>query len=152
MPLMIRRLGARNLARPAQRLGDLTAMFVLIARPLVFGMALLLAGPVQAQAPATVPPERVKQLLELLEDPSVKAWWSGGLFQHADRLVGTGQRRRVHVVRLANAYPRDCTDISYGGGRYMGCAHVRHGHARPFLHERRERRRGTCFADHQRSG
>ena len=71
---MIRRLGARNLARPARRLGDLTAMFVLIARPLVFGIALLLAGPVQAQAPATVPPERVKQLLELLEDPSVKAW------------------------------------------------------------------------------
>ena len=70
---MIRRLGARNLARPARRLGDLTAMFVLIARPLVFGMALLLAGPVQAQAPAAVPPERVKQLSELLEDPSVKA-------------------------------------------------------------------------------
>ncbi|PZV34659.1 mechanosensitive ion channel family protein [Mesorhizobium kowhaii] len=50
-------------------------MFVLIARPLVFAIALLLAGPAaQAQAPATVPPERVKQLFELLEDPSVKAW------------------------------------------------------------------------------
>ncbi|MDX8511095.1 mechanosensitive ion channel family protein [Mesorhizobium sp. VK23E] len=71
MPLMIRRLGARN---PAQRLGDLTAMLILIARPLVFGIALLLAGPAQAQAPATVPPERVKQLFELLDDPSVKAW------------------------------------------------------------------------------
>ncbi|WP_292246523.1 hypothetical protein, partial [Mesorhizobium sp.] len=40
MPLMIRRLGARNPARPAY----LTAMFVLIARPLVFAIALLLAG------------------------------------------------------------------------------------------------------------
>ncbi|MER9557342.1 mechanosensitive ion channel family protein [Mesorhizobium sp. M0323] len=49
-------------------------MFALIARPLVFGIALLLAGQAQAQAPATVPPERVKQLLELLDDPSVKAW------------------------------------------------------------------------------
>ncbi|MGX9176618.1 mechanosensitive ion channel family protein [Mesorhizobium sp. BHbdii] len=49
-------------------------MFVLIARPLVFGIALLLAGPAQAQAPATVPPERVKQLFDLLDDPSVKAW------------------------------------------------------------------------------
>ncbi|RRI01978.1 mechanosensitive ion channel family protein [Mesorhizobium tamadayense] len=49
-------------------------MFVLIARPLVFGIALLLAGQAQAQAPATVPPERVKQLFELLDDPSVKAW------------------------------------------------------------------------------
>ncbi|MBA1144128.1 mechanosensitive ion channel family protein [Mesorhizobium neociceri] len=48
-------------------------MFVLIARPLVFGIALL-AGQAQAQAPATVPPERVKQLFELLDDPSVKAW------------------------------------------------------------------------------
>ncbi|MER9757091.1 mechanosensitive ion channel family protein [Mesorhizobium sp. M0166] len=47
-------------------------MFALIARPLVFGIALLLAA--QAQAPATVPPERVKQLFELLDDPSVKAW------------------------------------------------------------------------------
>ena len=74
MPLMIRRLGARNLARPARCLGDLTAMFVLIARPLVFGIALLLAGQAQAQAPTTVPPERVKQLFELLDDPSVKAW------------------------------------------------------------------------------
>lgn len=74
MPLMTRRLGARNLARPARRLGDLTAMFDLIARPLVFAIALLLAGQAQAQAPATVPPERVKQLFELLDDPSVKAW------------------------------------------------------------------------------
>ncbi|RUW91578.1 hypothetical protein EOA30_34350, partial [Mesorhizobium sp. M8A.F.Ca.ET.059.01.1.1] len=49
-------------------------MFVLIARPLVFGIALLLAGQAEAQAPATVPPERVKQLFELLDDPSVKAW------------------------------------------------------------------------------
>ncbi|MER9018458.1 mechanosensitive ion channel family protein [Mesorhizobium sp. M0898] len=49
-------------------------MFALIARPLVFGIALLLAGQAQAQAPATVPPERVKQLFELLDDPSVKAW------------------------------------------------------------------------------
>ncbi|RWG90733.1 mechanosensitive ion channel family protein [Mesorhizobium sp.] len=49
-------------------------MFVLIARPLAFGIALLLAGPAQAQAPATVPPDRVKQLFELLDDPSVKAW------------------------------------------------------------------------------
>lgn len=49
-------------------------MFVLIARPLVFGIALLLAGQAQAQAPAAVPPERVKQLFELLDDPSVKAW------------------------------------------------------------------------------
>jgi len=71
---MIPRLGARNLARRAWRLEDLTAMFVLIAGPLVFGIALLLAGPVQAQSPATVPPERVKQLFELLDDPSVKAW------------------------------------------------------------------------------
>ncbi|MEI9405806.1 mechanosensitive ion channel family protein [Mesorhizobium argentiipisi] len=49
-------------------------MLAVIARPLVFGIALLLAGPVQAQAPATVPPEKVKQLFELLDDPSVKAW------------------------------------------------------------------------------
>ncbi len=49
-------------------------MFVLIARPLVFGITLLLACPAQAQAPATVPPQRVKQLFELLDDPSVKAW------------------------------------------------------------------------------
>ncbi|MER9179122.1 mechanosensitive ion channel family protein [Mesorhizobium sp. M0482] len=49
-------------------------MFALIARPLVFGIALLLAGQAQAQAPATVPPERVKQLFEVLDDPSVKAW------------------------------------------------------------------------------
>ncbi|TIT76531.1 MAG: mechanosensitive ion channel family protein, partial [Mesorhizobium sp.] len=49
-------------------------MFVLIATSLVLGIALLLAGPAQAQAPATVPPERVKQLFELLDDPSVKAW------------------------------------------------------------------------------
>ncbi|TJW48789.1 MAG: mechanosensitive ion channel family protein, partial [Mesorhizobium sp.] len=49
-------------------------MLVLIARPLVLGIALLLAGPAQAQAPAPVPPERVKQLFELLDDPSVKAW------------------------------------------------------------------------------
>lgn len=49
-------------------------MFFLIARSLVFGIALSLAGPAQAQAPATVPPERVKQLFELLDDPSVKAW------------------------------------------------------------------------------
>ena len=55
MPLMIRRLGARDLARPARRLGDLTAMFVLIARPLVFGIALLLAGQAQAQAPGDRP-------------------------------------------------------------------------------------------------
>ncbi|MFK0691428.1 mechanosensitive ion channel family protein [Mesorhizobium sp. IMUNJ 23033] len=47
-------------------------MFVLVASPIVFGIALLLAGPAQAQA--TVPPERVKQLFELLDDPSVKAW------------------------------------------------------------------------------
>ncbi|WP_245474335.1 mechanosensitive ion channel domain-containing protein [Mesorhizobium sp. M2A.F.Ca.ET.042.01.1.1] len=72
--LMIRRLGARNLARPARRLGALTAMFVLIAGPLVFGIALLLAGPVQAQGTATVPPEKVKQLFDLLDDPSVKGW------------------------------------------------------------------------------
>lgn len=74
MPLMIRRLGARNPARPARRLQYLTAMFVLIARPLVFAIALLLAGPALAQAPATVPPEKVKQLFELFDDPSVKAW------------------------------------------------------------------------------
>ncbi|MEI9431512.1 mechanosensitive ion channel family protein [Mesorhizobium sp. Cs1299R1N3] len=74
MPLMIRRLGTRNLARPAQRLRHLSAIFVLVARALIVGIALLLAGPAQAQAPATVPPERVKQLFELLDDPSVKAW------------------------------------------------------------------------------
>ncbi|MER8789641.1 mechanosensitive ion channel family protein [Mesorhizobium sp. M0983] len=74
MPRITRRLGARNLARLARRLGDLTAMFALIARPLVFGIALLLTGQAQAQAPATAPPERVKQLLDLLDDPSVKAW------------------------------------------------------------------------------
>lgn len=73
MPRMIRRLGARNLARRARRLGYLTAMFVLIAGPLVCGIALMLAGPAQAQA-ATVPPEKVKQLFELFDDPSVKAW------------------------------------------------------------------------------
>ena len=60
--------------RPAQRLGYLTAMLVLIAAPLVFGIALLLAGPAQAQSPAAAPPEKVKQLFELLDDPSVKAW------------------------------------------------------------------------------
>lgn len=49
-------------------------MLVLIARPLVVGIALLLAGQAQAQAPAAVPPERVKQLFELLDDASVKAW------------------------------------------------------------------------------
>lgn len=74
MRLIIRRLGTRNLARPTQPLRHLGAMFVLVARQLIFGIALLLAGPAQAQAPATVPPERVKQLLELLDDASVKAW------------------------------------------------------------------------------
>ncbi|MEI9412812.1 mechanosensitive ion channel family protein [Mesorhizobium salmacidum] len=74
MPLMTRRLGTRNLARPARRLGTLTAMFVLVARALIVGIALSLAGQAEAQAPATVPPERVKQLFELLDDPSVKAW------------------------------------------------------------------------------
>ncbi|MER8491747.1 mechanosensitive ion channel family protein [Mesorhizobium australicum] len=74
MRLIIRRLGTRNLARPTQPLRQLGAMFVLVARQLIFGIALLLAGPAQAQAPATVPPERVKQLLELLDDASVKAW------------------------------------------------------------------------------
>lgn len=74
MPLMIRRLGARYLARATQRLRHLSAVFVLAARALVVGMALLLAGQAQAQAPATVPPEKVKQLFELLDDPSVKAW------------------------------------------------------------------------------
>ncbi|RUW59658.1 mechanosensitive ion channel family protein [Mesorhizobium sp. M7A.F.Ca.US.008.03.1.1] len=49
-------------------------MFVLIARPLVFVIALLLAGHAQAQMPAAAAPERVKQLFELLDDPSVKAW------------------------------------------------------------------------------
>ncbi|MGX5831098.1 mechanosensitive ion channel family protein [Mesorhizobium sp. 43Arga] len=49
-------------------------MFVLIARLLVLGIALWLAGPAQAQAPTTVAPEKVKQLFELLNDPSVKAW------------------------------------------------------------------------------
>ncbi|MDX8520311.1 mechanosensitive ion channel family protein [Mesorhizobium dulcispinae] len=47
-------------------------MLVLTAGPLVFGIALWLAGPAQAQA--TVPPEKVKQLFELFDDPSVKAW------------------------------------------------------------------------------
>lgn len=74
MPLMVRRSGLRNLAHPARRPGNLIAMLALIARPLVFGIALLLAGPAQAQAPATVPPEKVKQLFDLLDDPSVKAW------------------------------------------------------------------------------
>lgn len=74
MPLMNRRLGAGYLARPARHFGDLTALLAVIAGPLVLGIALLLAGPVQAQAPAAVPPEKVKQLFELLDDPSVKAW------------------------------------------------------------------------------
>ncbi|WP_245275061.1 mechanosensitive ion channel family protein [Mesorhizobium sp. LSHC412B00] len=74
MLLMKRRLGAREPARPARRPGNLTAMFVLIAGPLVLGIALLLAGPAQAQAPAAVTPDKVKQLFELLDDPSVKAW------------------------------------------------------------------------------
>ncbi|WP_246673735.1 mechanosensitive ion channel family protein [Mesorhizobium sp. B2-3-13] len=74
MPLMIRRLGAKYLARPTQRLRHLGAMFVLVARALIVGIALLLAGQAEAQAPATVPPERVKQLFELLDDASVKAW------------------------------------------------------------------------------
>lgn len=83
MPLMIRRSGLRNLARPAKRLGNLTAMFALFAKPLVFGIALLLAGPALAQAPANVPPEKVKQLFELLDDPSVKAWMAGQRNQDA---------------------------------------------------------------------
>ncbi|MER8810332.1 mechanosensitive ion channel family protein [Mesorhizobium australicum] len=74
MRLIIRRLGTRNLARPTQPLRHLGAMFVLVARQLIFGIALLLAGPAQAQAQATVPPEKVKQLFELLDDASVKAW------------------------------------------------------------------------------
>ncbi|WP_292470995.1 mechanosensitive ion channel family protein [Mesorhizobium sp.] len=74
MPLMVRRSGLRNLVHPARRPGNLIAMLALIAGPLVFGIALLLAGPAQAQAPATVPPEKVKQLFDLLDDPSVKAW------------------------------------------------------------------------------
>ncbi|WJI67827.1 MULTISPECIES: mechanosensitive ion channel family protein [unclassified Mesorhizobium] len=74
MLLMKRRLGASKLARPARRLGGLTTMFVLIAGPLVLGIALLLAGPAQAQSPAAVAPDKVKQLFELLDDPSVKAW------------------------------------------------------------------------------
>ncbi|MER8442890.1 mechanosensitive ion channel family protein [Mesorhizobium sp. M1066] len=49
-------------------------MFALIAGPLVIGIALLLAGPAQAQSPAAVAPDKVKQLFELLDDPSVKAW------------------------------------------------------------------------------
>jgi small-conductance mechanosensitive channel len=49
-------------------------MLALVAGPLVLGIALLLSGPVQAQSPATAPPEKVKQLFELLDDPSVKAW------------------------------------------------------------------------------
>ncbi|MDX8523022.1 mechanosensitive ion channel family protein [Mesorhizobium sp. MSK_1335] len=49
-------------------------MFALIARPLILGIAFFLACPAQAQAPAAVPPEKVKQLFELLDDPSVKAW------------------------------------------------------------------------------
>ncbi len=74
MPIMIRRLRAGNLALPVRGLRDLTKMLVLIAGTLVIGIALLLAGPAQAQSPATAPPERVKQLFELLDDPSVKAW------------------------------------------------------------------------------
>ncbi|MER9168339.1 mechanosensitive ion channel family protein [Mesorhizobium australicum] len=74
MRLIIRRLGTRNLARPTQPLRHLGTMFVLVARQLIFGIALLLAGPAQAQAQATVPPEKVKQLFELLDDASVKAW------------------------------------------------------------------------------
>ncbi len=68
---MIGRLGAGYRARHPEYLA---AMFVLIAGPLVVGIALFLAGPAQAQAPASVPPEKVKQLFELLDDPSVKAW------------------------------------------------------------------------------
>lgn len=49
-------------------------MFALIAGPLILGIALLLAGPAQAQSPAAVAPDKVKQLFELLDDPSVKAW------------------------------------------------------------------------------
>ncbi|MGX5846165.1 mechanosensitive ion channel family protein [Mesorhizobium sp. PL10] len=49
-------------------------MFVLIARLLVFGIALLSAAQAYAQTPAAAPPERVNQLFELLDDPSVKAW------------------------------------------------------------------------------
>lgn len=75
MPLMNGRLGARKPGHLARRVGNLTAMLVLIARPIVLAvLALLLAGPAQAQAPATVPPEKVKQLFDLLDDPSVKAW------------------------------------------------------------------------------
>ncbi|ESX28915.1 MULTISPECIES: mechanosensitive ion channel family protein [unclassified Mesorhizobium] len=74
MLLMKRRLGASKLARPARRLGGLTTMFALIAGPFVLGIALLLAGPAQAQSPAAVAPDKVKQLFELLDDPSVKAW------------------------------------------------------------------------------
>ncbi|RUW04144.1 MAG: mechanosensitive ion channel family protein [Mesorhizobium sp.] len=47
-------------------------MLVLLARPLILAAAL--AGPALAQTPGTVPPEKVKQLFELLDDPSVKAW------------------------------------------------------------------------------
>ncbi|MER8920562.1 mechanosensitive ion channel family protein [Mesorhizobium sp. M0802] len=74
MLLMKRRLGASKLARPARRPGGLTTMFALIAGPLILGIALLLAGPAQAQSPAAVAPDKVKQLFELLDDPSVKAW------------------------------------------------------------------------------
>ncbi|MHB9434301.1 MULTISPECIES: hypothetical protein [unclassified Mesorhizobium] len=74
MLLMNRRLGASKLARPARRLGGLTTKFALIAGSFVLGIALLLAGPAQAQSPAAVAPDKVKQLFELLDDPSVKAW------------------------------------------------------------------------------
>ncbi|UCI05665.1 mechanosensitive ion channel family protein [Mesorhizobium sp. B1-1-8] len=87
MTRITRRLGARTLAHPA----DLIAMFVLIARPLAFGIALLLAGPTQAQAPASVPPERVKQLFELLGDPSVKAWVTEQHNQESKSTGGTAQ-------------------------------------------------------------
>ncbi|AZO11434.1 mechanosensitive ion channel family protein [Mesorhizobium sp. M3A.F.Ca.ET.080.04.2.1] len=60
-------------------------MLVLIARLLIIGIALLLAGPAKAQAPAPVPPERVKQLFDLLDDPSVKAW----VAEQRDRAAGT---------------------------------------------------------------
>lgn len=57
--------------RTAHRLADMPAMFSVIAGSLVVGIALFLASPAQAQAP--VPPEKVKQLFELVDDPSVKA-------------------------------------------------------------------------------
>ncbi|RVE80051.1 mechanosensitive ion channel family protein [Sinorhizobium meliloti] len=50
--------------------GDRSLAAIVLCLQLVFG----LAAPVAAQEPATTPPAKVQQLIELLDDPEVRQW------------------------------------------------------------------------------